>query len=100
MVATYAAVVTLLSAGESAGFLLIGLAFVAFGLAMRGRQDFGEGLAWLSVVLGIIIVLLNLLGLGFVGTLALPVVALVFGWKVYSLSKAAWRAQNFKFSHT
>ena len=85
----YGAVLTLLSAGNSAALLFIGLAFVAFGLAMRGSQDFGEGLAWLSVVLGIVVVLFTLLVLVFVGVIALAVFALVLGWKVYSLSRAA-----------
>ncbi len=89
VVATFGAVSSLLQAGNSAGFLFAGLAFVAFGLAMRGSRDFGEGLAWLSVVLGIIIVLLILLVLGLVGVIAVAVFALVFGWKVYSRSRAA-----------
>ena len=86
VVATYAAVATLLSAGLFGGFLLIALAFVAFGLAMRGSPDFGGGLAWLSVVLGILAGLLLLIP---AGIFALLVFVLVFGWKVYSLSRAA-----------
>lgn len=90
VVATYAAVVSLLQAGGSAAFLFQGLAFVAFGLAMRGSQDFGEGLAWLSVVLGIIVVLSTFLFVAFpVAIIAFAVFALVLGWKVYSLLKAA-----------
>ena len=86
VVATYTAMATLFLAAAAAGFLLIGLSFVAFGLAMRGSPDFGNGLAWLSVVLGIVAGLLLLLA---VGIFALLVFVLVFGWKVYSLSKAA-----------
>ena len=89
VVATYAAVLTLINAGGLAALLLIGLAFVAFGLAMRGSQDFGEGLAWLSVVLGIVAVLFTILVLEAVAIIAIVVFALVLGWKVYSLSKAA-----------
>ena len=90
VVATYAAVSLLLQAGNTAAFLLTGFAFVAFGLAMRRSQDFGEGLAWLDIVLGIIVVLFTFLLLALpVAIIAAAVVAFVFGWKVYSLSRAA-----------
>ncbi len=89
VVATYGAVVSLLQAGNTAAFLFTGFAFVAFGLAMRGSQDFGEGLAWLSIVLGVIVVLLTFLLLANLGVIAGAVFALVLGWKVYSLSRAA-----------
>ena len=92
VVATYEAVVILLQAGSFAGVLLVGLAFVAFGLAMRGSPDYGEGLAWLSIVLGLIVVLVafsfSFLPLP-VAAIALAVFAPVFGWKAYSLSRAA-----------
>ncbi len=88
VVATYGVMFSLSSAVLSTGFLFIGLAFVAFGLAMRGSPDFGEGLAWLSVVLGILIVLLVFPIQGNVGTILIAVLALVLGWKVYSLSRA------------
>ena len=89
VVATFGAVMSLLQAGSSAGGLFIGLAFVAFGLAMRGSRDFGEGLAWLSVVLGLVVVLFVFLFLSLVSVLVIAVFGLVLGWKVYSLSRAA-----------
>ena len=90
VVAAYGAVVSLLQAGNSASFLFAGLALVAVGLAMRGSQDFSEGLVWLSVVLGIIVVLFTFLSLAApVAIIALAVFFLVYGWKVYSLSRTA-----------
>lgn len=89
VVAAFAVVWQLLGAGNVAGIYLFGLAFVAFGLAMRASPDYQEGFAWLSVVLGIITVLLPLLILGLASALLLAVFALVLGWKVYSLSRAA-----------
>ncbi|MFQ5837425.1 MAG: DUF4386 family protein [Thermoplasmata archaeon] len=88
VVATYAAVFSLLDAGNTAAFIFFGLAFVAFGLAMKRSQDFPEGLAWLSVVLGIIIILFIFLNLFPVAIIAIVVFALVLGWKVYNLSRA------------
>ncbi|MFQ6013511.1 MAG: DUF4386 family protein [Thermoplasmata archaeon] len=89
VVATYAAVFSLLDAGNIAAFLFFGLAFAAFGLAMRGSQDFSDGLAWLSAVLGIIIILFIFFNLFPVAIIAIFVFALLLGWKVYSLSEAA-----------
>ena len=90
VVAAYAAVVSLLQAPNAASFLFAGLALVAVGLAMRGSQDFSEGLVWLSVVLGIIVVLFTFLSLAApVAIIALAVFFLVYGWKVYSLSRTA-----------
>ena len=89
VVATYGAVVTLLRVGNAAGFFFTALAFVAFGIAMRRSQDYGEGLAWLTVVLGIIILLAALVLLEPPAIIAVVVFALVLGWKVYSLSTGA-----------
>ncbi len=89
VVAIYGGFLSLFGVGIAAGFLFAGLAFVAFGIAMRGSRDFGGGLAWLSVALGIIIVLFTFLLLAFLAFIAVAVFALVLGWKVYSLSRAA-----------
>ena len=89
VVAAYGVAVVLLRAVFTAAGLFLGLAFVAFGLAMRGSPAFGEGLAWLSVVLGGIIIVSHNPNLLPVALIAIVVVALVFGWKVYSLSRAA-----------
>lgn len=90
VVAVYGAVVSLLMAGSGAAFLLTGLAYAAFGLAMRGSQNFSEGWVWLAVGLGIIVVLFTFLFLALpVAIVAGAVFSLVFGWKVYSLSGAA-----------
>ncbi|MFQ5920049.1 MAG: hypothetical protein ACE5I4_08430 [Thermoplasmata archaeon] len=88
VVAAYGAVVTLLGAGNTSGFLLTGLALVAFGFAMRGSPDFSEGLAWLSIILGIVVVLFTFLVFAPVAIIAIAVFLLVVGWKVYSLAGA------------
>ena len=89
VVAIYGATLSLFQAGSTAGFLFTGLAFVAFGLAMRGSPNFPEGLAWSSVVLGILIVLFTFLVLTPLAIIAVVVLVLGGGWKVYGLSKSA-----------
>ncbi len=88
VVAAFGAVQGLFGAGITAGVYLIGLAFVAFGLAMRGRPDYQEGYAWFSVALGIVAIIFPLLILALVSAVLIAVFALVLGWKVYSLARA------------
>lgn len=78
------------------GFLLIGLAFISFGWVLRARPDISQGYGWAGVIIGGLVALTGLVGLsgfpsallvgGFGGT---GVLFLLFGWKVYSLSRAA-----------
>lgn len=89
VVAAYAVPVSIFRATLGSGGYLIGLAIVASGLAMRGSPDFGEGLAWLSIIVGILVVLFTLLLLGPVVIPLIALFAIVLGWKVYSLSRAA-----------
>ena len=89
VVATFVAVQSLIQAGTTGGFFLLGLAFVGFGLAMRASPGYQEGFVWLTAVLGLLIVLLTFFILGLVSIILLAVLGLVLGWKVYSLSRAA-----------
>ena len=89
VVAAYTAAASLITPILAGGSIFIGLAFVAFGLAMRGSPDYQEGFVWLSAVLGLIIILLTFLFLGLVSVILLAALGLVLGWKVYSLSRAA-----------
>ncbi len=73
-------------------FLMIG--FIALGVAMRGAPAFGSRLGGVSIVLGVaggVGVFVNLFVLGVIGVVAFTalIFLLLFGWKVYSLSRAA-----------
>src|ERR671912_805196 len=77
------------------GLLLVPIGFIALGVAMLGAEVIGNGIGWVSVVLGVIgvvaasVLLVDPLSLSaFVGVLALIVFHLVVGWKLYSLSRA------------
>ncbi|MFQ5552542.1 MAG: hypothetical protein ACE5EW_02315 [Thermoplasmata archaeon] len=89
VVATYAAVQSLVAAVNVMSFLFLGLTFAAFGLAMRANPAYSEGFAWLTVILGVLIVLFPLPLLGLISILLFIVLAVVLGWKVYSLAGAA-----------
>ncbi len=89
VVATYAAVRSLAEAAFTTGFFFLGLAFVGFGLAMRSHPAYQEGMVWLTVVLGVLIVLLFMFILGLFSILLFVVLAVVLGRKVYSLAGAA-----------
>lgn len=86
---TYTAVDTLLTALSGAAFLFTGFAFAAFGLAMRGSPDFSRGVVWLTIVLGLAIILFALLSGGAIAIGVIAVLLLVLGWKVMSLSRAS-----------
>ncbi len=71
-----------------AGALFGGIGFSFFGLAMRGGDRFSMGFAWLSMGLGVLIVLLVFFGLVLGAQVLAVVFALAIGWKVYTLSQA------------
>lgn len=89
IVATYTALVTLVGVGASVGVLFLGLAFAGFGIAMRESPEFPVGLSWLSLGLGVIMILLVLATLGLLSVLLLAVLLVVLGWKLHSLSRTA-----------
>ena len=79
---------------DTVGFLLLMIGLVVLGVGMLGAPEFGRGFGWVSVVFGVV---------GIVGILLFPVDTLpfaafailayiiypvLFGWKVYSLSRA------------
>ncbi len=73
-------------------FLMIG--FIALGVAMRGAPAFGSRLGGVSIVFGVaggVGVFVNLFVLGALGVAVIGILIflLLFGWKVYSLSRAA-----------
>ena len=77
-----------------AAFLAVGA--VSFGVAMLGSPDFGKGFGGVGVVLGLaavvdlsIVVVMGLTAGGFVAFFAFIIFLFLFGWKVYSLSRAA-----------
>ncbi len=86
VVAMYTAVRGLTTAALTTSVLFLGLAFVGFGLAMRASPAYQEGLVRLTMVLGLLIVLFVLFIWGSISIIFLVVLALMLGWKVYSLS--------------
>lgn len=92
VLATYTAVDTLLTAGTASAFLFSGFSFAAFGFAMRGSPDYQRGLAWLTTVLGLAIVLFAFLSGGVIAIPVLAVLMLVLGWRVTGLARASQRA--------
>ena len=77
-----------------AGILLLSLSFIALGVAMLGNRDFGKGFGGVSVVLGVFGFLVTSLGLVLaipfaLGAIPFLIFLLLFGWKVYSLSRTA-----------
>ncbi len=81
---------------QSLAQLLIGLAFISFGWVLLARHDIAMGYGWAGIVLGGIVALHALVSFsGFPFALILGgfggmgVLFLLFGWKLYSLSRAA-----------
>lgn len=72
------------------GSLFFALSALTLGAIMLGNRDYGGAYGGVSLVLGLVgIVLLALLiGAALTGPSLLIVFAFLFGWKVYSLSKA------------
>src|SRR5918994_988341 len=77
------------------GLVLVPMGFIALGVAMLGVPAFGKGFGGVSVVLGAVgvvaasVLLVDPLSpSAFVGVLALIVLHLVVGWKLYTLSRA------------
>ena len=76
------------------GLLLVPIGYIALGVAMLGAEVIGNGIGWVSVVLGVIgvvaacVLLVDPLSpIAFIGVLALIAFHLVLGWKLYSLSR-------------
>jgi hypothetical protein len=70
------------------------IGYIALGVAMLGAEVIGNGIGWVSVVLGVIgvvaacVLLVDPLSpIAFIGVLALIAFHLVLGWKLYSLSR-------------
>ncbi len=81
---------------DAVGLLLITIGFIGVGVAMLRAPDFGKGFGGVSVVLGVLGVVgvslfvvdplsLTALAVAIPGFIVFP---LLFGWKVYSLSRA------------
>jgi hypothetical protein len=80
---------------DTVGFILMAIGFIVLGVAMLGSPAFGKRFGGVSMVLGMAVVVgMSILGVDsdsvipFV-LLAFMVFPLLFGWKLYSLSKAA-----------
>ena len=78
-----------------AGLIIVAVGLTALGVAMLGSPAFGQGVGWLSVVIGVLgvaagVVLLIDPGslIAVVYVLSLILFHLVLGWKTYSLSRA------------
>ncbi len=81
-----------------AGLAIVAVGLTALGIAILGTPAFGKGVGWLSVVIGVLgvaagVVLLIDPGspIAVVSILSFIVFHFVLGWKVYSLSRAAYR---------
>ena len=79
-----------------AGAAFLAISLVSLGVAMLGSPDFGKAFGGVSVALGLaavvdlsIVVVMGLTAGGFVAFFALLIFLFLFGWKVYSLSRAA-----------
>jgi hypothetical protein len=80
---------------DTVGFILMGIGFIVLGVAMLGSPAFGKRFGGVSVVLGVAVVV----GMAIFGVdsdsifpfvlIAFIILPLLFGWKLYSLSKAA-----------
>ena len=79
---------------DTVGLLLLTLSFIVLGVAMLGAPAFGKGFGGASVVIGVV----GVAGISFIAVdspsifpfviLAFIIFPLLFGWKVYSLSRA------------
>jgi len=80
---------------DTVGFLLMATGFIVLGVAMLGSPAFGKRLGGVSVTLGVATVV-GMFIFGVASDLVFPFVLiafvvfpLLFGWKIYRLSKAA-----------
>jgi len=78
------------------GFFVVPLGLILLGVAMLGASNFGKGLAWMSVIIGLVAFVTSILQMidpaSDVGALSylLPIIFyFVLGIKVYRLSKTA-----------
>jgi len=80
---------------DTVGFLLLTIGFIVLGVAMLQAPAFGKGFGWVSVVIGVVgivgIYAVGLDSISFVPVVILTsvILPLVFGWKVYSLSRTS-----------
>lgn len=80
---------------DTVGFILMNTGFIVLGVAMLGVPAFGKVFGWVSVVLGVAgVVGISLFAVDSIsfapfGILAFIIFPLLFGWKVYRLSRAA-----------
>jgi hypothetical protein len=80
---------------DTVGFFFLMVGLIVLGLGMLRAPAFGMGFGGVSVVIGVIgIVAIYVVGLGSLSFAAVVVLTnvifpLIFGWKVYRLSKAA-----------
>ncbi len=78
---------------DTVGFLLMTIGLIVLGVAMLQAPAFGKGFGWASVVVGVVgvvaIYVVGLDSLSFVPIVILTsvILPLLFGWKVYSLSR-------------
>jgi hypothetical protein len=80
---------------DTVGFIFMSVGFIVLGVAMLRAPDFGKVLGGLSVVFGVT----QVLGISFFavdspsfapfGILAFIIFPILFGWKLYSLSRVA-----------
>ncbi len=79
---------------DTVGILLMNIGFIVLGVAMLETPAFGRGVGWVSVVLGVVgivgILLFPIDSLSYApfGILAYIIYPVLFGRKVYSLSRA------------
>jgi hypothetical protein len=79
---------------DTVGYLLLMIGLIVLGVAMLRTPDFGRGFGAVSVVIGVVgvvaIYVVGLDSLSFAPVVFLTniIFPLLFGWKVYSLSKA------------
>jgi len=78
---------------DTVGFILMAIGFVVLGVAMLGSPAFGKRFGGVSMVLGVVVVVgMSILGVDSDSVIPFVLIAfivfpLLFGWKLYSLSK-------------
>ena len=79
---------------DTVGFLLLSIGLIVLGVGMLRAPDFGMGFGGVSVVIGVVgVVGIYVIGLGSLSFAAVVIPTnvifpLLFGWKVYRLSRA------------
>jgi len=79
---------------DSVGYLLLMVGLIVLGVGMLQAADFGAGFGGASVVIGVVgVVAVYVVGLGSISFAAVVILTnvifpILFGWKVYSLSRA------------